>query len=210
MAWCVVMSLRMLRTDRPGVTCRNVMAPGKRCRCVSAGGRWRAHMLRAIQSERDAAGDIDCVERAPGRRESEAHRAYSRLLGAGSAYRQYAGRPQSCAKARGGGKPCPRGLDRRPAPLRPPPGDVRGTRCPVVRHRSTKDRRLVRGPQPAPRPAGDDGLYEQLTQAAMICPDRIGPAELRMDLKQSVARLAPPASTNLWPCATSMAWTARP
>ncbi len=88
-------------------------------------------------------------------------------------------------------KPHPRGVERLPAPLRPPPRDGRGTRGPVVRHRTTKDRRLVRGPQPVPRPAGDDDLYEQLTQAAKICPDRIGFADLRIDLKQSVARLAP-------------------
>ncbi|MCV2463341.1 hypothetical protein OEB94_29130 [Streptomyces sp. ICN988] len=51
--------------------------------------------------------------------------------------------------------------------------------------------RLVRGPQPAPRPADYDDPYKQLTQAAQICPDRIGLADLLMDLKQSVARLAP-------------------
>ncbi|MCM1943622.1 hypothetical protein NC239_36145 [Streptomyces sp. G3] len=51
---------------------------------------------------------------------------------------------------------------------------------------------LVHVPPPASRPADDGDPYKQLTQAAQICPDRIGLADLLMNLKQSVARLAPP------------------
>lgn len=55
-------------------------------------------MLRAIQSERDAARDIDCVQRALGRRESEALTGRARGVGSGVYQRQYAGWPQTCAK----------------------------------------------------------------------------------------------------------------